>query len=136
MITKRRVVNTPADLVALIGPVGDKTMEVFGIILLDKNQRFMGLNELEDDGQTMPALQATLVGQADSVILFSVRPSGVKVRPEPRDAEKKKIDAFVDAFESVDVLLIDFLIVGWDRRSYFSFLESEMMPLPFGDEGR
>jgi hypothetical protein len=66
MITKRRVVNTPADLVALIGLVGDKTMEVFGIILLDKNQRFMGLNELEDDGQTTPALQAALVGQADS----------------------------------------------------------------------
>jgi len=126
----RTNITSPADLVALVGPAGDRTREVSGLVMLDADHRFIGFNELKDDGQTIPALQVALVSQADSVILFSCRPARIKVRPEPRDAEKRMVNAFVDAFASVDVHLVDFLIVGWDRKSYFSFLESEMMPLP------
>jgi DNA repair protein RadC len=127
-------IASSADLVALIGPAGDKTREVFGIAMLDKNQRFMGLGELEHDGKTAQAIQIALIGQADSVILLRILPSRTKVRPQPRDADKEMVRTFVDAFAAVDVHLIDFVIVGWDRKTYFSFLDSKMMPLPFGED--
>ena len=58
------------------------------------------------------------------MIVFHVHPSGVKA--EPSDADKETTEAFADAFEIVNVGLLDHVIIGHD--SYFSFLEAGLLP--------
>lgn len=109
--------------------IGDEVNEVFGVMLLDIHTRFKGLS-ITGRGEPasvmapmMPTLQVSLINGADSVIIFHVHPSGVEA--EPSKADKDTTKAFVKAFETVGVPLLDHIIVGGDfkRRSYYSFAE-------------
>ena len=110
--------------------IGDEVNEVFGVVTLDLHLRMKSIAETGrgDPAAVMapmvPTLQAALIDSAHAVILFHVHPSGVKA--EPSDADKETTEAFADAFEIVNVGLLDHVIVG--HKSYFSFLDAGLLP--------
>jgi len=75
----------------------------------------------------VPTLQAALIDGAHAAILFHVHPSGIEA--EPSDADIETTESFVKAFDTVNVHLLDHVIVGGDirRRSYYSFLEDDAL---------
>jgi DNA repair protein RadC len=125
--------DDPKRAFELIGEaIGDEVNEVFGIVTLDLHLRMKSVAETGRGepaavmAPMVPTLQAALIDGAHAVILFHVHPSGVKA--EPSDADKETTEAFADAFEVVNVGLLDHVIVGGDRKSYFSFLEAGLLP--------
>lgn len=110
--------------------IGDEVNEVFGIVTLDLHLRMKSVAETGRGepaavmAPLVPTLQAALIDGAHAVIVFHVHPSGVKA--EPSDADKETTEAFADAFEIVNVGLLDHIIVG--HKSYFSFLEAGLLP--------
>lgn len=123
--------NTPKKAFKLISEaIGDELNEVFGVVTLDLHLRFKGLAETGrgEPSSVMaplkPTIQTALVDGAHTVIIFHVHPSGVEA--EPSDADRETTESFVEAFEMVDIPLMDHIIVGGDnsRRSYYSFAES------------
>lgn len=110
--------------------IGSEVNEVFGVITLDLHLRFKGMAETGRGEPTSvmaplkPTLQTALIDGAHAVIIFHVHPSGVEA--EPSDADRETTDAFVEAFEAVDIPVLDHIIVGGDakRRSYYSFAEA------------
>jgi DNA repair protein RadC len=126
--------DTPKRAFKLIGEaIGDEVNEVFGLVTLDLHCRMKSVAETERGEATavmapmVPTLQAALIDGAHAVILFHVHPSGIEA--EPSDADKETTKAFVKAFETVNVILLDHIIVGGDskKRSYYSFAESNAL---------
>lgn len=113
--------------------IGDEVNEVFGIVLLDIHLRFKGLAETGrgEPSSVMaplkPTLQMALMGGAESIILFHVHPSGIKA--EPSDADIETTEAYVAACETIELKLLDHIILGGSSRnlSYFSFLEDGLL---------
>jgi DNA repair protein RadC len=107
--------------------IGDEVNEVFGVVTLDLHLRMKSVAETgrgEPDSvqaPMVPTLQAALIDGAHAAIIFHVHPSGVKA--EPSDADKKTTKAFLKAFETVNVHLLDHVIIGGDKKSYYSFAE-------------
>ena len=107
--------------------IGNEVNEVFGLVTLDIHLRMKSIAETGrgESAAVMaplkPTLQAALIDAADSVIIFHVHPSGVPA--EPSDADKKTTRAFEKAFEVIDVHLLDHVIIGGDKRTYYSFAE-------------
>lgn len=123
--------DDPKKAFRLIGEaIGDEVNEVFGLVTLDLHMRMKSVAETGrgDPAAVMaplvPTLQAALMDGAHAVILFHVHPSGVEAQPS--EADEETTQAFVDAFELVDIELLDHIIVAGDsrRRSYYSFLEA------------
>lgn len=113
--------------------VGDEVNEVFGVVTLDLHKRVKSVAETGRGESTsvmapmVPTLQAALIDGAHSVIIYHVHPSGVEAEPSDADIETTK--AFVEAFETVEVEMLDHIIVGGDsrRRSYYSFAEDNAL---------
>jgi DNA repair protein RadC len=111
--------------------IGDEVNEVFGIVTLDLHLRMKSIAETgrgEPDSvqaPMVPTLQAALIDGAHAVVLFHVHPSGVKAQPS--DADKKTTKAFLKAFDTVNVHLLDHVIVGGDKKTYFSFAEDGLL---------
>lgn len=123
-------INTPEKAFKLIGEaIGSEVNEVFGVATLDIHLRLKSIAETgrgEPDSvmaPLMPTLQAALMDGAHAVILFHCHPSGIKA--EPSDADIETTEAFAEAFDTVNIKLIDHVITGGDgrRRSYYSFLQ-------------
>lgn len=121
-------INTPKKAFKLIREaIGSEVNEVFGLVTLDIHLRMKSIAETGrgESAAVMapikPTLQAALIDAADSVILFHVHPSGVPA--EPSDADKKTTKAFEKAFEIIDIHLIDHIIAGGSKNSYYSFAE-------------
>lgn len=122
--------DDPKKAFRLIGEaIGDEVNEVFGLVTLDLHLRMKSVAETGRGepaavmAPMVPTLQAAVMDGAHSVILFHVHPSGVEAQPSKADEETTK--AFVEAFEVIDIELLDHIIVAGDsrRRSYYSFLE-------------
>jgi DNA repair protein RadC len=113
---------------------GAEVNEIFGIITLDLHLRMKSIAETGRGEPSavmapmVPTLQAALIDGAHAVIIAHVHPSGVPA--EPSDADKETTEAFAEAFNTVGIGLLDHIIVGGDskRRSYFSFLDSGLLP--------
>jgi DNA repair protein RadC len=113
--------------------IGDEVNEVFGLMTLDLHLRFKSMGETGrgEPSSVMaplgPTLQTALIDGAYAVIIFHVHPSGIEA--EPSEADKETTKSFVDAFEIVDLYLLDHIIVGGDirRRSYYSFAEDNAL---------
>lgn len=109
--------------------IGDEVNEVFGVLTLDIHLRLKGLaitgrGEPSSVMAPIPStLQVAVADGAHACILFHVHPSGVEA--EPSDADIETTEAFVDAFEKIEIALLDHVIVGGDVRnpSYYSFAE-------------
>lgn len=126
--------NTPKRAFKLIGEaIGDEVNEVFGLVTLDLHLRMKSVAETGRGepaavmAPMVPTLQAALIDGAHAVILFHVHPSGVEAKPS--EADKDTTAAFVEAFEVVNVHLLDHIIVGGDnrKRSYYSFAEDKAL---------
>jgi hypothetical protein len=117
----------------LMDAIGDEVNEVFGLVTLDLHLRMKSVAETGRGepaavmAPMVPTLQAALIDGAHAVILTHVHPSGIEA--EPSDADKETTKAFAKAFETVNVILMDHIIVGGDikKRSYFSFLEAGLL---------
>jgi DNA repair protein RadC len=127
-------INTPKKAFELlIDAIGDEVNEVFGVITLDLHLRLKSIAETGRGEPTavmapmVPTLQAALIDGAHTVILFHCHPSGIEA--EPSDADKETTEAFADAFEVCNVILMDHCITGGDikKRSYFSFAEAGLL---------
>ena len=119
----------------LIGEaIGNEVSEVFGLVTLDlhlrmKNVIATGRGEPAAVMAPMvPTLQAALIDAAIYVILFHCHPSGIEA--EPSDADKETTEAFADAFEVINVNLLDHIIVSGGRGSYFSFVDAGLLQIP------
>jgi len=126
--------NTPKKAFRLLmDAIGDEVNEVFGIVTLDLHLRMKSIAETGRGepaavmAPIVPTLQAALIDGAYAVILTHVHPSGIKA--EPSQADKDTTKAFAKAFETVNVILLDHVIVGGDvkKRSYFSFAEAGLL---------
>jgi hypothetical protein len=127
-------INTPKKAFRVIGEaIGDEINEVFGVMTLDIHLRMKGLANTGrgESASVMAPIQSTLrtalAGGGDYAIIYHVHPSGVDA--EPSQADKDTTKAFVDAFESIGMPLIDHVIVGGDskKRSYYSFAEEDAL---------
>lgn len=127
-------INEPSKAAKLVREaIGDEPTEVFGVATLDLHLRLKGIAETGRGEATsvmapiVPTLRAALMDDAHAVVIFHVHPSGVKA--EPSDADIETTDAFLDAFDSVDIKLVDHIIVAGDsrRRSYYSFAEHKKL---------
>ena len=113
--------------------IGDEVNEVFGIVTLDLHLRMKSIAETgrgEPSSVMAPigsTLQVACADGAHAVILFHVHPSGIEAQPS--DADIETTDAFAEAFEVIEIALMDHIIIGGDarRRSYYSFLEDGML---------
>jgi proteasome lid subunit RPN8/RPN11 len=121
-------ISTPKKAFKLIREaIGDEVNEVFGVVTLDLHLRMKSVAETgrgEPDSvqaPMVPTLQAALIDGAHAVVIFHVHPSGVKARPS--DADKKTTKAFEKAFDTVNVHLLDHVIIGGDKKTYYSFAE-------------
>jgi len=126
--------DTPKKAFRLIDEaIGDEVNEVFGLVTLDLHCRMKSIAETGRGEPSavmapmVPTLQAALIDGAHAVIICHVHPSGIEA--EPSDADKDTTKAFVKAFETVNVILLDHIIVGGDikKRSYFSFAEEGLL---------
>jgi len=126
--------DEPEKAFHLIGEaIEDEVNEVFGVVTLDLHLRFKGLAETGRGEPSsvmapiLPTLQAAVADGAHAVIIFHVHPSGIEA--EPSEADIETTDAFVDAFETIDIKFLDHIIVAGDarRRSYYSFLEDNAL---------
>ena len=113
--------------------IGNEVNEVFGLVTLDLHLRMKSVAETGRGEPSavaapmVPTLQAALIDGAHAVIIFHCHPSGIEA--EPSDADKQTTKAFVKAFETVNVYLLDHIITGGDskNRSYFSFAEAGLL---------
>jgi DNA repair protein RadC len=126
--------NTPKKAYRIIGEaIGDEVNEVFGLVTLDLHLRMKSVAETGRGepaavmAPMVPTLQAALIDGAHAVILFHCHPSGIEAKPSQADKDTTK--AFVKAFETVNVILMDHIIAGGDikNRSYFSFAEDGLL---------
>lgn len=113
----------------LEGYLGNSPNEVFGVLTVDIHGRVKGYTETGRGeassvmAPVIPTVRAALLGGGEGAILFHCHPSGTEA--EPSDADIETTEAFAEAFETVNMPLIDHIIVGGDarRRSYYSFKE-------------
>ena len=126
--------NTPQKAFRLLqDAIGSEVNEVFGVITLDLHLRMKSVAETGRGESSavmaplVPTLQAALIDGAHAVIIFHVHPSGVEA--EPSEADKDTTKAFVEAFETCNVVFIDHIIVAGDakKRSYYSFAEDNAL---------
>ncbi len=111
--------------------IGDELNEVFGVMTLDIHKRFKGMGNTGrgESSSVMAPIQSTLrtaiASGGDYAIIYHVHPSGIEA--EPSDADIETTEAFINAFHSIDMPLLDHVIMGGDsrKRSYYSFLEDD-----------
>ncbi len=110
--------------------LGSSNEEVFGVLTVDIHGRLKGYTETGRGEASsvmapmIPTLRAALMSGGGGAVLWHVHPSGIDA--EPSEADEETTEAFVDAFESVGMPLLDHLILAGTSRkpSYFSFREA------------
>jgi len=126
--------NTPKKAYRIIEEaIGDEVNEVFGLVTLDLHLRMKSVAETGRGepaavmAPMVPTLQTALMDGAHAVIIFHVHPSGIEAKPSQADKDTTK--SFVKAFETVNVIFMDHIIVGGDikNRSYYSFAEAKAL---------
>jgi len=70
-------------------------------------------------------IEAALRHHATGLILVHNHPSG---HPEPSEEDKRLTRAIVEAARTIDIRVIDHIVVGKD--SHFSFMEHRLLPSP------
>jgi DNA repair protein RadC len=109
--------------------IGDEVNEVFGVMTFDLHLRMKSIAETGRGEPSsvmapmVPTLQAALIDGAHAVIIFHCHPSGIEAMPSEADDDTTK--SFVEAFDTVNVHMLDHLIVGGDirKRSFYSYAE-------------
>lgn len=119
----------PAEMAAhLIPQFGDRTVEHFGVVLLDSKRRLLRTAVLSvgtlDASVAHPReiFREAAVGGASAVIVFHNHPSGDPT-PSPDDVALTR--RIVDAGEIVGIDVLDHLILADTR--YFSFREARQL---------
>jgi DNA repair protein RadC len=125
-------IDTPKKAFQLIRQaIGNEVNEVFGLVTLDLHLRMKSIAETGRGEPSsvmapmVPTLQAALIDGAHAVVILHVHPSGVPAKPS--DADKKTTKAFAKAFEVVNVHMLDHIIIGGSKDSYFSFAEDGLL---------
>jgi DNA repair protein RadC len=102
--------------------------EVFVVLLLDSRNRLIAARELFRGTVTQTAVyprevvKAALVENASAVILAHNHPSGVA---EPSQADRMLTDALRRALATVDIVVLDHLVVA--GKSTYSFAEHGLL---------
>jgi DNA repair protein RadC len=97
--------------------------EVFGMLLLDNRHRIIGFRELFrgtiDAASVYPreVVKEALAHNAAAVILVHNHPSG---SPEPSQADRRITDRLQQALNTVEIRLLDHVIVGHEGRYSFA----------------
>lgn len=126
--------DSPKKLIRVVeDAIGEEIVEVFGVISMDLHLRLIGIDITgrgEEESVMAPVratCRAAVVHGAHAAVIFHIHPSGVKA--EPSDADNETTAEFLDAFETIDVKLLDHLILGGDikRPSYYSYLENKAL---------
>lgn len=127
--------NEPGKILRILqDAIGDEVVEVFGVITLDLHCRLRGVHITgrgEEESVMAPiksTTRAAVVDGAHAVIIFHIHPSGVEA--EPSDADNETTEAFWEAFETIEVKMLDHVILGGDIKnpSYYSYLEDGKLP--------
>jgi DNA repair protein RadC len=102
--------------------------EVFGMLMLDNRHRIIGFQELFrgtiDAASVYPreVIKEALAHNAAAVILVHNHPSG---SPEPSQADRRITDRLQQALNTVEIRLLDHVIVGHEGR--YSFAEKGLI---------
>jgi len=113
--------------------IGDEVNEVFGVLTLDLHKRMKGL-ELTGRGEETSVMapiastcRAAVLHGAYMAIIFHVHPSGIEAQPS--EADDQTTEAFVEAFNAINIPLLDHVIVAGDtkNRSYYSYAENDQL---------
>jgi DNA repair protein RadC len=105
--------------------VGAEDQEVFGALYLDTHLRVRGLavtarGEIDSTPAPIaPTLRIAVHEGAQGVLVFHVHPT---LHSRPSDADRQVTLAFNDACATLNLLLVDHMIIG-GRKEYYSFLE-------------
>lgn len=117
-LSKGRVLDKPEEVaLALQTLLMDKPHEVFGLVLLDNAHRLLAFVELFrgtiDAASIYPreVVKEALEHNAAAVILVHNHPSG---NPEPSQADRAITKRLIQALATVDIRVLDHLIVGRD----------------------
>jgi len=107
---------------------GARESELFGILMLDKRHRLLGVAELFngtiDGARVYPreVVKTALAANAAAVMIFHNHPSG---NPEPSQADETITRRLRDALALVDVRVHDHVIVAGD--AHVSFAEMGLL---------
>lgn len=127
----RYVVNSSKDAtrIAVENWDGIYHHESFRIMLLDAAHQVLGIQTVSTGGVASTVvdlkicIQAAVLGNATLVIAMHNHPSGT-MRPSEND--EKLTARLKRAFESVDISMLDHVIVG-GRGEYYSFADNEKL---------
>ena len=104
--------------------IGQHQREIFAVLMLDSQHRFIQLEELFqgtiDSASVHPreVVKSVLKHNAAAVILSHNHPSGVA---EPSQSDRLITDSLVDALDLVGVRVLDHIVVG--RKQWVSFAD-------------
>lgn len=128
-IKERPQVTSSQDAYDAIAPMlADLSHEEFWLLILNRANRIMGREQVSSGGMTGTVVDAKIVfrkaleGQACSIILCHNHPSGSLY---PSQADIKLTKKLVKAGESIDVTVLDHLIIAGD--GYYSFADEDKM---------
>ena len=128
---ERYVVNSSEDAtrIAVGNWDGIYHHESFRIMLLDAARQVLGIQTVSTGGVTSTlvdvkiCIQAAVLGNATSVIAMHNHPSGMM---RPSESDETLTARLKRAFESVDISMLDHVIVG-GRGEYYSFADNEKL---------
>jgi len=95
--------------------LAEKECEIFGVIMLDNQNRVIEFKELfrgtVNSASVYPreVIKEVLSSNASSVIFAHNHPSGL---PDPSEADKQMTERLVKVLELIDVKVLDHIIVG------------------------
>ena len=110
----------------LADALGAEDQEVFGAMYLDTHLQIRGFAETgrgEIDAvmaPIAPTLRLAVVEGAQAVIIFHTHPT---MLTQPSDGDRAVTAAFDEACRTLNLLLVDHLIIG-GRNRYYSFLDA------------
>jgi len=108
--------------------IGELPHEEFWIIYLNNSNKVIQRNQLSKGGITTTVvdirlvLKAALEVGATSIILAHNHPSGTL---QPSKSDKQLTDKLIIAFKSLDIQVLDHLIIT--EKAYFSFMDEKLL---------
>lgn len=128
---ERYVINSSEDAtrIAVENWDGIYHHESFRIMLLDAAHQVLGIQTVSTGGVASTlvdlkiCIQAAVLGNATSVIAMHNHPSGTM---RPSESDETLTARLKRAFESVDISMLDHVIVG-GRGEYYSFADNEKL---------
>lgn len=128
---ERYVINSSEDAtrIAVENWDGIYHHESFRIMLLDAAHQVLGIQTVSTGGVASTlvdlkiCIQAAVLGNATAVIAMHNHPSGTM---RPSESDETLTARLKRAFESVDISMLDHVIVG-GRGEYYSFADNEKL---------